>query len=383
MVVDLVVIGVDVGGTKVKAGAVEAGPDGTGAYVLVSQEIPTPRALPTVFYDQIAELVRGVRRAAKARASRVLPLIAVAHPGRFLSNGVLARGTTPNLGTAPDQFDGTRPAEELERRLSATVVAENDAVAQMRFGLDVLLRDAAVRPSVLGETVVYLGPGTGMGGGVARVSPQGEVAIVTDGHLFDLQVPGYGDGTLTAEELFTGPAITRELTRANSHLPEPIQLATSEQIDRLLRMPDAPAAQRVEAERIADACGEILALLIQAIHRGAITKVRLERAPDGRLVRHVDEPDRAWSAADRAAIRGARRFLLGGSVGCSAGLGRRIREHALKIVRERGPADVLIFQLPLAPADAGILGVVKGLPKDVLRNLMRATGSATSATVGG
>ncbi len=398
-----VVIGVDIGGTKIKAGAVEVGPSGLVTRLIASQEIATPCAVPAVLYDVVAALVRDVRAKAERTGHRVLPLVAVAHPGRFLSDGRLARGTTPNLGAAPGEFDGLHPAQQLSQRLLATVIAENDAVAQMRFGVDVLLGEPAVRPHLLGQTVVYLGPGTGMGGGVAQVSLQGEVTTVTDGHFFDLQIPGFGDGTLTAEELLTGPAIARDIARRNAHRSSPILPATAEQLDRLLADPErsrahgAPRAEpvvpsdppvgrnperahgrrpwceskdRAEAERMADAHGDILALLIETIHSGTIVKVRLEPTRDGHLLRHPDEPDRAWTAEDRAAVRGARRFLLGGSVGCSAGLGGRIRHRALEVLRHRGLADVMIFQIPVVSADAGLLGVVKGLPASELQGVL-------------
>lgn len=377
-----VVIGVDIGGTKIKAGAVEVGPDDLGTRIIESKEIPTPRLPPPAFYDAIARLVRDLGAMVERGGWGVLPCVAVAHPGRFLPGGVLARGTTPNLGSAPGQFDGLHPAHELERRLAATVLAENDAVAQMRFGIAALLRDRAIRPDLLGETVVYLGPGTGMGGGVARVSPRGEVTTVTDGHFFDMQVPACGDGTLTTEEIFTGPAIARDVTRRNARLAVPIQPATAGRIDQLLTGSAGSAEHRAEAAHVADAHGDILALLIATIHAGEITKVRLETAPDGRVIRHVDEADRAWSEQDRIAVRGARRFLFGGFVGCSVGLGGRIRRRALEVLRERGLEEMLILQVPRASADAGLLGVVTRIHRERLRDDAGRGTAATTASGG-
>jgi len=377
-----IVIGVDIGGTKIKAGAVRVGPGDVGTTVVASQEIATPRAEPAAFYDAVARLVEQVRASAEGDGFAVLPLVAVAHPGRFLHDGLLARGTTPNLGTAPGQFDGCVPAQELQYRLSMPVFAENDAIAQMRFGMDALLRDAAVRSHLLGQTVVYLGPGTGMGGGVARIDHTGEVTVITDGHLFDLRLPGVGDSTLTAEEVFTGPAIAHEVTRRNRGLSRPIEPPTAPRIDEILRGPEprASAEQRTEAAQLADAYGDLLALVIATVHSGRIVKVRLETTPDGAILRHVDEPDRAWSAADRAAAREARVFLLGGSVGCSRGLGRRLQHRALETLRQRGLGHLVIFQVPVASADAGWLGAVKSLPIDELRRL--ATSGGPSALRG-
>ena len=289
------------------------------------------------------------------------PVVAMAHPGRFLPDGSLARGTTPNLGTIPNQFDGAHPAQELSRRLHVPVIAENDAIAQMRFGLDLLLRDSAVRPHLLNQTVVYLGPGTGMGGGVAQVSAEGAVQAVTDGHLFDLQVVGYQDGTLTTEELFTGPAIARSVREANQSLTTPIDPARAGQLDIILASPQAAPEHRAVALRVAATYGEILARMIETIHAGRIVKVRLEMTPEGQCRRYVDEPDRAWTEADRRLVQGAKRFILGGFVGSSVALGAHISARALEVLRERGLGEVRIFQIPLGSADAGLLGVVSGI----------------------
>ena len=152
----------------------------------------------------------------------ILPLVSLAHPGRFLPDGHLARGSTLNLGPQPDAFDGRNPARELTQRLDAKVFAENDATAQMRYGLHELLRDPEILAVLLNETVVYLGPGTGLGGGVATISADGAVTTRTDGHLFDVQVPGVGDGTRIAEELFSGPVIAQRLEALNTTLSSPI-----------------------------------------------------------------------------------------------------------------------------------------------------------------
>ena len=364
------VLGVDIGGTKIKFGTVEVGSDGPGDRVLISEHLPTPRLAPDPFYDALADGVRLLDSRAVQTGAHVLPLLAVAHPGRFLPDGTLARGTTPNLGDSPGQFDGRRPAEELSRRLGVRVIAENDAVAQMRFGLDLLLRDAAIRPRLLGETVIYIGPGTGMGGGVARVGDDGSVTPVTDGHFFDLQVPGYGDGTLTAEEVLTGPAIARLVVEANRRLTVPVHPARGGRLDELLAMGTAaPAEQREVALEIARGQGVLLADVIEAIHAGRVVKVRLEPTPDGTILRHVDEPDRAWPDADQAIVRGVRRVVFGGFVGTSLFLGAEVRSWALAELARRGLDAVEIFQIPIDSADAGLLGIVRAIPSAALQKV--------------
>ena len=364
------VIGVDVGGTKIKAGLIAFDSDGTVRHLVRAEQIPTPHLEPSSFYDQLASVIQRLRATADREGMALAPVAAVAQPGRFLPDGTLARGTTPNLGTAPGQFDGLSPTRELERRLGMMVVAENDAVAQMRFGLDCLLRDPAVRPRLVRRLVVYLGPGTGMGGGVARIHGEGQVTPVTDGHLFDLRVANYGDGQQTAEELFTGPAIARAVEEANRQLARPIQPASGGSLDLILTARDSPAEHRAVATRLADQFGVILACLIELIHAGRIVKVRVERRSDGQLVRHVDEPDRAWSAQDTTQVTGVQRVVMGGFIGCSRGLGSRIRQAALAELRQRGLKTIELFQIPMDSGDAGLLGIARAIPLNQL-NVVR------------
>ena len=89
--------------------------------------------------------------------------------------------------------------------------------------------------------------------------------------------------------------------------------------------------------------------------------MRLEATADRRLLRHVDEPDRAWNEADRTILRGVRRFIFGGFVGTSAGLGTCIRARALHLLSARGMPEVVIIQIPGDSADAGLLGAVSAL----------------------
>lgn len=356
-------IGVDVGGTKIHAGIVEVSgaPSQPASAILQRLRLPTPRVAPAVFYDAIAELIRPLQARMAREGWAYHPIIGMAHPGRFLPDGRVVRGTVPNLGEWPGQFDGLAPAEELRRRVGWRIVVENDAVAQMRSGVQTLLADPAVRPRLLGQTVVYIGPGTGMGGGVARIAADGAVTPVTDGHLFDLQLRGYADGRLTAEEVFTGPALARAVQAANQRLRVPIHPANGERVAELLSEAQAPPEHQAEARRMTDEAGDMLGRIIALVHAGDIHKVRLEPAPDGAVRRHVDEPDRRWSEADCAAVRGVTRVVLGGSVGANPVFGARLIRRALEWLAGQGIRDVQIFQLPTVSADAGLLGAVLAL----------------------
>ena len=363
------VIGIDIGGTKVKAGAVDVHASfspAVSAQLFGARQMPTPRLSPPAFYDAIARLIDEIRRDATQQRVLLLPIVSVAHPGRFLPDGRLARSTTPNLGVRPNEFDSIHPAEELRRRVGGIVHAENDAMAQMRFGLDCLLRDSAVRTRLLGETVVYLGPGTGMGGGVAQVDQNGRVRVVTDGHLFDLEVHGYGNGTLTAEELFTGPAITKVVAQANRSLRVPIEPPRAGSLSLLMEDPKASQEHLAAAQRVVQQEAEILSALVETIRSGVIVKARLEARSDGTVARHRDEPDRAWPLEDQQLVRGARRFILGGFVGTNPVFGTAVRHGALDLLRSRGQEEVELIQIPVDSADAGIWGIVQAITPEMI-----------------
>ena len=95
------VIGVDIGGTKIKGGAVEVSPAGRLQRIVMARQINTPRADPAAFYDAVAALVEALRADAAGHKSAIAPLVGVAHPGRFLPDGALARGTTPKCAASP------------------------------------------------------------------------------------------------------------------------------------------------------------------------------------------------------------------------------------------------------------------------------------------
>ncbi|MBI3009480.1 MAG: ROK family protein [Candidatus Omnitrophica bacterium] len=346
-------------------GAIERTPNGL-AHILLSQQETTPRLSPPEFYDALALLLRGIQQRVVSQGLSLEKIAAIAHPGRFLADGTLASGTTPNLGQAFGEFDGLSPADELKQRLGCRVFVENDAVSQMRFGLDILLRDPAVRPSLLGQTIVYLGIGTGLGAGVSQVQANGKITVVTDGHLFDMCVPGYGQGDKIAEELLTGPAIAGRIKEANLSLSAPINPPTPERISTLITDATALPQHQQVAHQIAEMEGDILAAIIEAIHAGEIKKVRLEPQPGGPFLRHLDEPDRAWSFTDRLIVKGASRFILGGSVGSNSILGAAIQKQALLGLRQRGLEKIKIFQIPANSADAGLLGVVHAVSEEIL-----------------
>jgi glucokinase len=158
------VIGVDVGGTKIRAGLVE--PDGTIAELV---EEATDTSSQTALLDQLGEVVCR------------LPLHGVQAVGFGLPTRVdaahgIAVGTAVNIPVRDVPF-----REEMQRRVGLPVEVENDAscaaLAEFAFGAGRGARD-----------MLILTLGTGVGGGVVTAgrlyrawTELGHMVIVADG----------------------------------------------------------------------------------------------------------------------------------------------------------------------------------------------------------
>ena len=158
------VIGVDVGGTKIRAGLVE--PDGTITAIVEEHTVVTSQA---ALLDQLAAVVR------------MLPLDGVQAVGFGIPTRVdaargMAVGTAVNIPVRDVAF-----REEMQRRIGLPVEVENDAscaaLAEFTFGAGRGTRD-----------MLILTLGTGVGGGVVTAgrlyrawTELGHMVIVADG----------------------------------------------------------------------------------------------------------------------------------------------------------------------------------------------------------
>jgi len=142
-------IGVDFGGTRIKAGVVD------GSTLVKSAAIPT-RGTPSELLDAIATLVKSVAGSAEGGTARFgrdssPSQVGVAFPGECDDRGRVYR--LPNV----PGFEGVALADELRARLGCRVAVENDAttaaLGELAFGHG--------KASFLMVTL-----GTGVGGGV-------------------------------------------------------------------------------------------------------------------------------------------------------------------------------------------------------------------------
>jgi len=406
---------VDIGGTKELVLIV--GVDGTGGLmgdaVFSRREIKTPVGKVGSFYDATVDAVHEAQ--AKVRGVKLLPLVCVGTPGRLV-DGIIQPGSAANLGVSRHEFDGVNPARELEERLRVKVNVVNDAIAQMGFGLKALF-ESGKSDELRGRRVCYVGPGTGLGGGFCQVKDDLSLDIYTDGHIYDIMLPGF-DGRVhlkfkcdggdyearlpyeraKAEDLLSGravrqlaSAIDRELLLAGvkplflplamGRWPVPVSEASAlldhdnekSTLDaRFLRegileadgsKADVSRAQPA-ARQIFEFEGEMLGRLVESVYHGNVSKYSHEAQ---------------WSGKDRRMVSGTADYVIGGSVGTRGAGGTIIREKATEYLGGAVPGVKFSFH-PIDPgvvdtANAGALGTYmfadRALVLDELARLKR------------
>ena len=194
------VIGVDVGGTKVLAGLIDR--DGN---VIRTEEQPTTQVSREALFDETTRLIQSL-------LTEEVAAVGFGVPARVdQKSGYVYEAVNAPIG-------GTSLRSEMEKRLGLPVAVENDAsaaaYAEYRLGVG---RDA--------ERMVMLTLGTGVGGGVVLDgalyrgwAELGHMVIVTDGE----PCPGKCTGRGHVEAYCSGSAADRIARRelgpdANAH----------------------------------------------------------------------------------------------------------------------------------------------------------------------
>jgi glucokinase len=232
-------VGVDFGGTRIKAGTV------VGGSVVHAEKIDTPaHEGATVVLDAVAEVVK--------RLGPVPAEIGVAIPGEVDGAGRCYR--LPNV----PGFDGVNIAEEVGRRLGCRVHVENDsssaALGELLFG------HGKRHPSFLLATL-----GTGVGGGLVvdgkfRRGAHGFAAEI--GHL---RVSSAADawpcvcGLTGCMEVYAGThGLLRHYRELGGHALAPVEIAEAAErgdeaaLEAFRRMGEALGIALAQAQKVID-----------------------------------------------------------------------------------------------------------------------------------
>jgi hypothetical protein len=299
---------IDIGGTKLCAGR----SDGHRLWNIT--EVPIHKGIP--------DLLTQLQRCIQTNGDTVSAIL-IGCPGNIIDDQIVA-GSAQNLGTFPGEFDGFNLRQSLAPHTTKPIAVFNDAQAQMAGAY----RD--LHDTLTGVTAIgYIGPGTGLGGGFARVG-EGCYHPVTDGHIFDisLAVPtsfltfpasegAYGGEASKPKSFLAFGEKGKKLERADTlSIPPSLGNKPTDTAENLLSgrafytrtglsAVEAAKTDPSKYKKLIDEFGYTLANLIRDLHTGSISK------PDAH----------AWSSDDIAFVRTVTDYLIGGGLGTSSPFG--------------------------------------------------------------
>ncbi len=206
------VVGLDLGGTKIAGGVIDA-----AGHLTVHREVPTPaQEGAEAVLEAAASLVETLVREARAEGILVEGL-GVGSAGVIdAGSGVVISATD-----AIRAWAGTRLTEELTERTTLPTTAMNDVHAHA-------LGESWLGAGADAESILFIGMGTGVGGGFVVRGESLEGATHTAGHVGHIASPlAYDDGIPLpcscggaghVEAIASGPSI-HALFRRKSRTP--------------------------------------------------------------------------------------------------------------------------------------------------------------------
>ncbi len=304
------ILGIDVGGTSVKAALFEC-TKLLKSNAFWSHDEPTQRGV-SANTEQIKSVVEAAKRVAALHEIAVVAF-GIGSPGRFDSKGHIRPGSASNLELENHDFDGVNLQQNYDAALGdeIPVLVRNDGDAMLAGMLDVIRQSktaAAITWKQLhGKTVALFGIGTGLGHSIAKVANDGQgYQFVTDGHasklLIDVDAPDLkiyqmaadkleadtgkkelfksADGRVRAEDLCRAPLMAK-LCEIDSH----------EELDFENNMTHQQAYALM---------GKYLGRIIATIYKGVNDDI---------------EPKNGWSTEFKTQAAKSSVYLLGGGVG--------------------------------------------------------------------
>ena len=323
-------LAVDIGGTKIGYALFPIQGNALHDIPLFSSELPTPKGKEALL-AALWELVRLSLEESVKKNLLVFPVISIGSPGRFIGpeGTIIAKGSAENMSLVKGEFDGVNLSQEIKRGLPEdfTIIVNNDAVAQMAAGVNALLQDPVLKQQLAGQKVGYIGPGTGLGGGFGQLDNEGHLEVYSDGHIYDILIPFYGQSK-RAEDVFSGRACL-ERTGLNAK-----NINHSEYLFQKYLW-------------AVEEFGHALPLLIEKIYRGQFEKL---------------DPEAQWPAEDMDRVRGTALYLIGGGMGTSSPMGSIIIQTAQHDLKEKGLDFIRLIPIPQAPLAALVGAAQFGVP---------------------
>lgn len=327
-------LGVDLGGTKVLIGAAAEVPIQGKQLVLQQQFATFPDGLaqtPEIrdaLIEKIAASISDAIEEATSKGYTVSSKIGFGSPG-LITEGRIQKGTVEQMGPAFEDFNiGAALNNALAKRSPGyTIVVKNDGLAQLGYGIHQILKSGVANASSMsGKTIAYVGPGSSLGGGFAKVRADEDGVdldfLNNDGHIFDILI----DGEL-AHHKFSGLFFKREGKRRFGK-----EVSGKDVAEKL----DDP-----QYRSLAEEAGTNMGKIIEAIHLGKINKPKEHRQ---------------WSPAEAAEITGTDIFVIGGSIGTQGEMGKIVQSAARSYLQQKNLGHLKILPIQGSSADAGLIG---------------------------
>lgn len=327
-------LGVDLGGTKVLVGAAAEVPVEGKQLLLQSQfaTFPEGRAETAEIRDEligkIADQIVSSIKEARSKGYDVSSKIGFGSPG-LIADGRIQAGTVEQMGPAFENFkiEEALNAALAERIEGYSIIVKNDGLAQLGYGLHQVLKSGSINAETLsGKTIAYVGPGSSLGGGFAKLRTEGDGIeldfLDNDGHIFDILI----DGEL-AHYKFSGLFFKREgLKKFGKEV-------TGKDVAENLNDP--------RFYDLAKEAGVNMGKIIEAIHLGKI---------------HKPAQHRQWSSAEAAEVAGTDVFVIGGSIGTQGKMGKIVQREAGEYLKSRGLQHLTVLPIQGSSAEAGLVG---------------------------
>ena len=302
---------VDLGGTKTFYGVLPSNATSTDDFYFrkVRETIKGKKGL----YQLFSTILDDISKQSKVPSGCHISQVLIACPGRII-DGVISPGSCNNMSIVQGELDGldliSFLAPLFAKNTRLTVM--NDAEAQMAGGVIECLQDESLSGYVLDQTVGYIGPGTGLGGGFCEVDSKGRLQFITDGHLYDVRMTDSQGSEQKAEDLISGRAF-KTITGYSAKQMSDSRDLFLHHIDDISRM------------------GAYIVSLIQLILEGHIFK-------------SLSQND--WPLTDIDKVKGCRTFLLGGSLGTKGYFGEALQTAIQICLDESDLEDVHVVPLP-------------------------------------
>lgn len=327
------VLGIDVGGTTLKY-QLFSYEDGNLVPVTgyeKEKKRDTERGLEK-HTDQIASIIAEVANDVSQTHGGKLAAVGIGSPGRFRDDGTIKPGTNTNM-EIPElkDFDNVnlrkayaaKLPKELQYLASKqnTLVVRNDGDAALMGIVDRIKKDAAGAlvdqhgnafrfDSAKGNTLAYIGIGTGVGHAIMFIDPNGTTQFKTDGHASKLWVD------VPASDIAKVEQAKDRWNAMHANPDEKIDIVVDHEHSRvraedLLRFPilcgmagvadgkelDAGITQHKDALEFA---GTYMARLINVIRSG--------------VSEDVNGPEQGWRADDKQHASRTSDYVIGGGI---------------------------------------------------------------------